>query len=157
MVHMDETEKAERIRVGRWAHAQVENLDGVIAHIEATPEDSWRVDTVRSADGSTNCFFGHLFNMGANDDEGSALWDAFESRWATTYRLYPINDGKNPSYAQETPKQRVLAFLNDLRDGKVMSTEESMEACYQDYLTEQAGKAAEGIQEAGSAVTGVPA
>jgi hypothetical protein len=31
------------------------------------PEASWQVNTVRSADGATNCFFGHLFNMGAND------------------------------------------------------------------------------------------
>lgn len=153
MVPMDEKEKAERIRLGRWAHDQLETLDGVIAHIEATSEDSWQVNTVRSADGTTNCFFGHLFNMGANDKEGSALWDAFESRWATTYRIYPINDGKNPSYSQETPKQRVLTFLNDLRDGNAMTTEESMDACYRDYLAEEADKEKTAV----TAVTGPPA
>lgn len=36
---------------------------------------------------STDCFFGHLFNMGANDAEGSALWNTFEELWATTYRI----------------------------------------------------------------------
>lgn len=150
---LTDEEKAARIRVGRWAHTQLQTLDGVISYMETTPEDAWQVNTVRSEDGSTNCFFGHLFNMGANDAEGSALWDAFESTWATTYRLYPVNDGKNPSYPQATPRQRVLAFLRDLRDGKAMTTEQSMEACYQDYLAEEAAKAA----ASATAVAGTPA
>jgi hypothetical protein len=64
----------------------------------ATREESWLVGTVRYADGTTNCFFGHLFRMGANDRRGDALWNAFESLWATTYRIYPINAGENPSW-----------------------------------------------------------
>lgn len=109
------------------ADALLENLDGVIAYMEATAEEAWRVDTVRSKDGSTNCFFGHLFNMGGSDELGSALWHAFEERWATTYVIYGINDGTHPDYPQPTPKQRVLAYLRNLRDGKELDTIASME------------------------------
>lgn len=127
MRSMDTTEHR---RAAVWAAAQLGTLDGVISYMEATAEESWRVKTVRSSDGSTNCFFGHLFNMGANDAEGSALWDLFEDLWATTYLIYPINDGENSDYPQPTPKQRVLTFLHDLRDGRVLNTQQSMEACY---------------------------
>lgn len=126
-----------------WAQEQLRNLDSVIAYMESTDEAAWRVDTVRSADGTTNCFFGHLFNMGGNDERGSALWNWFEEMWSTTYRIYPINDGDNPDYPQATPKQRVLAYLRALADGTEMSTAESMEACYQFSLAEDEAKRAE--------------
>jgi hypothetical protein len=153
MGRMDDKEKAENIRLGRWAQGQLSSLDGVISYMETTTEEAWRVKTVRSKDGTTNCFFGHLFNMGANDAEGSALWHTFEDRWSTTYMVYPINDGENRNYPQATPKQRVLAYLRDLRDGKAMTTEESMEACYQLHLAEEAALA----EAALTAVAGVPA
>ena len=105
-----------------WASRQLEALDGVITAMESTAEEAWRVETVRSEDGATNCFFGHLFNLGGDDKHGSALWNVFEEQWATTYMLYPVNDGQNPKYPQDTPKQRVLAYLRDLRDGKAMTT-----------------------------------
>lgn len=109
------------------AFARLETLDQVIAYMESTDEDSWRVDTVRSAEGDTNCFFGHLFNMGENDVEGSHLWDVFEELWATTYMLYRVNDGEDPCYPQPTPKQRVLAYLHDLQTGKAPTTIKLME------------------------------
>lgn len=105
-----------------WAQDQLQNLDSVIAYMESTDEAAWRVEAVRSADGTTNCFFGHLFAMGGEDRRGSQLWGLFEEIWATTYMIYPVNDGRNPDYSQATPKQRVLAYLRDLRDGKAKST-----------------------------------
>lgn len=115
----------------------MQNLDPVIAYMEATEEDTWRVDTVRSADGTTNCFFGHLFSMGGTDARGNELWDRFESAWASTYRLYPINDGEDLAYPQDTPKQRVLAFLRDLNSGAVMTTPEQMEEDYAYHLAQE--------------------
>ncbi|QOD06126.1 hypothetical protein [Pseudarthrobacter sp. BIM B-2242] len=129
-----------------WAAAQLETLDPVIAYMEATAEDSWNLDTVRSKDGSKNCFFGHLFNMAPDDDHANALWGMFEDLWSTTYRIYPINDGTNPSYPQETPKQRILAYLRALQAGDELTTEQSMEACYQLHLDAEAAKQAAGGQ-----------
>lgn len=124
-----------------WADMHLKTLDSVIAYMEATEEDAWQVDTVRSADGTTNCFFGHLFNMGGTDARGNALWDGFENAWASTYRLYSINDGENPRYPQKTPKQRVLAFLRDLNSGAVPTTPQQMEEDYNYWLAEEARSA----------------
>jgi hypothetical protein len=120
--------------VNDWADTRLENLDAIIAHMEATTEDSWQVDTVRSKDGSTNCFFGHLFAMAPDDEHGSELWHGFENLWGSTYVVYPINDGTNPRYPQTTPKQRILAYLRDLRDGKAKTVPQMMEEDYQFWL-----------------------
>lgn len=93
-------------------------LEAVIKFMEATDESEWQTDVVRSKDGKQNCFFGHLFNMGADEDEANRIWDWFEARWATTFMLYPVNDGENPKYQQSTSKARVLAYLNALLSGE---------------------------------------
>jgi hypothetical protein len=102
-------------------------LRDIIAYMENTEESTWRVDTVRGKDGS-NCFFGHLFNMGGGDSEkgGSRLWDYFEANYATTFMLYPVNDGQHPKYQQPTPKQRVIAYLKDLASGAEKTTAQLM-------------------------------
>lgn len=105
----------------------MKSIQEIIDYMEATSEDSWGVDVVRSKDGSKNCFFGHLFNMGKDQEESNELWGLFEELYATTYMIYPVNDGENPYYQQATPKQRVIAYLKDLRDGKAMTTYEVME------------------------------
>lgn len=125
-----------------WAEAQLVNLDTVIAYMEATEEDAWNLDTVRSKDGAKNCFFGHLFNMSPDEDRANALWGLFEDLYATTYRIYPVNDGENPRYPQATPKQRILAYLRALAAGEEQTTEQSMEECYQFHLADEAQKAA---------------
>jgi hypothetical protein len=128
---------ASRKAAGDWADALLRTLDPIIAHMEATPEGSWQTDTVRSKDGSTNCFFGHLFAMGSDDEHGSALWNGFENLWASTYLIYPINDGENSRYPQATPKQRILAYLRDLRDGKAKTAPQLMEEDYEHWLAGQ--------------------
>lgn len=129
-----------------WAATQLETLAPVITYMEATAEDSWNVDTVRSKDGSRNCFFGHLFNMAPDEARANALWGMFEDLWSTTYRIYPINDGTDPRYPQETPKQRILAYLRALQSGDELTTEQSMEACYQLGLAQEAEKQAANAQ-----------
>ena len=112
-------------------------LEQVITHMEATDESSWCVDVVRTAGDGRNCFFGHLFNMGADDQEGSRIWEWFESSWMTTYVMYPINDGTHHRYPQPTPKQRCLAALYALSDGTEETTWQGME---RDYLAHEAAE-----------------
>ncbi len=111
------------------------DLTEFIDYLQATTDDEWRVDTVRDAANTQNCVMGHLVNWAYGKDfEGniSPVWDAFEERWATTYMIYPVNDGKSPSwmnhtYDQETTKDRVIAYLRNLQDGKEKTTEQLME------------------------------
>ena len=104
------------------------SIDSFIAYLEQTKDEDWVCDIVRSKDGNANCLFGHLFAF-ANDDKTAQLyWDHFEYWWATTYMIYPVNDGKNPNYRQDTPKQRCLAYLRDLISGKEQKTFEIMES-----------------------------
>ncbi|MBC9927250.1 hypothetical protein [Leucobacter sp. cx-169] len=123
-------------------------LGDLIAHLERIPESRWRTGTVRSEDGRTNCFFGHLHHYGVfmssyaatlpeatakcSGEEvfASRLWDWFESTWATTYRIYPVNDGESLKYPQPNPKSRVLAFLAALRSGAEPNTTRSLDAEY---------------------------
>ena len=112
-------------------------IQSLINYLENTQEESWRTDTVRSKDGKTSCVMGHIFNFGGGDgniDEygtngGTRAWDFFEEAWATTYMIYPVNDGESKKYTQNTPKQRVLAYLKNLRDKKEKTT--------QDYMREE--------------------
>lgn len=120
-----------------WADLQLQKLDPIIAYMEATEEDAWRVDTVRSADGTTNCFFGHLFNMGGNDARGNELWNGFENLWASIYMIYPINDGTDSRYPQATPKQRVLAYLRDLNTGAAKAVPQLMEEEFAYHLARE--------------------
>lgn len=134
-----------------WAAAQLETLDTVIAYMESTAEDAWNLDTVRSKDGTRNCFFGHLYNMSPDEDRANALWAMFEDLYATTFVIYSINDGSIPRYPQETPRQRILAYLRALQAGDEMTTEQSMEAQYQLHLT---GAAADAGAEPAVVATG---
>lgn len=116
-----------------------ERLDWIITELAKIPDELWRTDTVREThDGvTTNCVMGHIFDIGGGDEPteisfgngpkvngGGLLWDWFEDRWATTYMIYPVNDGERPDYPQPTPRERCLAYLRDLRDGKAKSTED---------------------------------
>lgn len=101
------------------------NLDGFIAYLEQTDESEWLLDRVRSEDGSQNCCLGHLIDWWYGKGfEGviSEAWDAFEAIWATDHMIYPVNDGRNPEYPQATPKERVIAYLQDLNSGKAKNT-----------------------------------
>ena len=114
----------------------MKTIQEIIDYMESTPEESWCTDVVRTD--NKNCFFGHLFSMGKDDKEGNELWGMFEEGWATTYMIYPVNDGENPKYQQATPKQRVIAYLKDLRDGKEMTTHQSIDHEMELYRQQEA-------------------
>lgn len=141
------------------AEPAMEDLSGLIAYLESTDTCDWNLDTVRSKDGKRNCFFGHLWNWAAGlapaygfdaDQETRnawcrAVWDCFEENWSTTYVIYPINDGTNAKYPQETAQARVIAYLRALQDKTEMNTHESMEAQSAEYLAELEAAAASEI------------
>jgi hypothetical protein len=104
----------------------MKTIQEIIDYMQSTPDDSWGVDVVRSSDGK-NCFFGHLFNMGVDENESNFIWSVFEEVWATTYMIYQVNDGTDPRYQQPPAKQRVIQYLKDLRDGKEKNTRQLME------------------------------
>jgi hypothetical protein len=97
------------------------SLDEIISFIERTDDDKWCVDVVRTECGR-GCVMSHIFDMG-----GNFFWEMFESMYATTYMIYPVNDGENPKYQQSTPKERILAYLRDMKDGKVKTTQQLMD------------------------------
>ena len=54
--------------------------------------------------------------------------DFFEERWATMSMIFPVNDGQHEKYQQPTAKERCLAYLADLRDGKAKCTADYLKA-----------------------------
>ena len=90
-----------------------EILQDVINYLTFTKDEDWCVDVVRSKDQKKNCFLGHLFDFG-----GNLICDIFENGICNEYMYFEINDGTHPNYPQETPKLRVIAYLEDLKDGK---------------------------------------
>lgn len=117
-------------------------LEDFIPFLEGTPEESWCTDVVRS--GQTNCLFGHLANFVGPKDNLAPDFDWFEVSVSTTYKIYPVNDGKDPDYPQATPKQRCLAYLRDLQSGKELTTLDQMEVDYQRWRKEMSIKYVKG-------------
>jgi hypothetical protein len=99
-----------------------------IPYLEATTPEQWCEKVVRSKDSAANCLFGHLFNFAGPDENfANFLWDWFESRIATTYMVYPVNDGTNPRYPQATARERCIAYMKDLQSGTEETTEALMD------------------------------
>lgn len=111
---------------------RLSNLKSFIAYLELTKDSEWQTDTVRNKGNTKNCIMGYLVNWYYGKDyEGNIaeLWDMFEEMWATTYMIYPVNDGDSPPwmnyrYDQPTPRERVIAYLKNLSSGKEKSTNE---------------------------------
>lgn len=97
-------------------------LDYFIKKFEAIPEEKWTTKSYGS-DG-VHCALGHCMGnkYTLTNSEIETLvkltglcfgYTEFEGGDSTL--IANINDGLNSNYKQETPKQRVLAFLNDLK------------------------------------------
>lgn len=111
---------------------KLSDLKPFVAYLEQTKPSEWQVDTVRNSNNTKNCVMGHLVNWAYGKDYKdnlSPIWDWFEEMWATTYMIYPVNDGNAPAwmnhrYNQKTPKARVIAYLKNLIDGKEKTTQD---------------------------------
>lgn len=132
------------------------DLGSLRAHLAATGAEDWQTQVCRSADGSRNCLLGHVFEWGiaqrealgalgartrdlSDDQLGSAAVQAFEELWATSYVYFGVNDGHHSRYQQATARERVLAFVDDLAAGRMLTTLESMDADFWLYQLEAAG------------------
>lgn len=96
------------------------DINKLLTYLEATTEESWCTDVVKTKD-NKSCLFGHIFDYG-----GGQAMDIFE-RYATTYMVYPVNDGTHHQYQQPTPKQRCIAYVKDLISGKQKTTYQLMD------------------------------
>jgi len=103
-----------------------EKLGEIINHIKYTNVSDWCKDVVRTKDGLKNCLFGHVFNMGKDNKEANQWWD-FMEMVATTYMVYPVNDGSHPKYKQNNPRDRCVAYLEDILSGEEKTTVQLMD------------------------------
>lgn len=114
-------------------------LSRFIKYLEKTTDDQWQIDKVGEPEMKKWCVMGHLFcwARGPKEDEERAnrLWNYFESVIATTYMIYPVNDGQNTYYKQKTPKARCIAYLNNLKNGKEKTTLQHLQDYDNDYLS----------------------
>jgi hypothetical protein len=108
--------------------------EALLVYLENTSEDSWLVNRCRVTEAGVtrNCLRGHLLDFG-----GLGYEDIFHECIATEYMYYAVNDGTDPRYPQTTPKQRCIAYLQDLLSGKEKTTAALMEEDYQFYLQNQ--------------------
>lgn len=98
-----------------------DNLDKLIEYLDTTTPESWCLDVCGTEDHQF-CLLGHVLIFG-----GNRFVDWFENRVATTFMFYPINDGTNKKYQQPTAKERCIAYIKDLRDGKEKTTKDHEE------------------------------
>ena len=134
------------IRTDDWKDA----LSDLISYLDCTSEDQWCVDVVRTKD-NKNCLFGHVvefFSLNASkyrnkdifklanrgsEESGSddfgyhCAFNWFDEAVASTFFVYSVNDGKNLSYPQSTPKARCIALVKDILSGNELSTYEGMD------------------------------
>lgn len=90
------------------------DVDYFIAKFEAIPEELWFVNGYTDFTGR-HCALGHCGETGnhfARCDEAETLQRILQND------TVPINDGYHPWYHQPTPKQRILAALGDVKEGR---------------------------------------
>ena len=110
------------------------NVDYFIGKFSAIPEDRWTTGTVRLVTDSGNvkhCAFGHC-GITADDTwdhfnrEAKALNIMFETNALTVVQVNDNNGGTFGAhkYTQATPKQRILAALEDIKAKQVEQVRE---------------------------------
>jgi hypothetical protein len=107
----------------RMVPGMLEYLDDVRVLLATASRDSWWPGpTYPSPDGMRHCCLSHIHTA-----MGPAAMDRFEAQWSSVHVIGTVNDGTHPDYPQDHPRERVLAFLDDLRSGVVADTRTSME------------------------------
>lgn len=91
-------------------------VEHFIQKFEAIPEDSWCVGQFKTNDGK-HCALGHcaVYDGFISDSpEAIALCHIFMEKQGILDTT-GINDGKDPRYQQNNPKERILAALRDVK------------------------------------------
>lgn len=116
-------------------------INNFLKYLEKTQDSEWLTEKCADTPELKKCcVMGHLFKFGGGNKDkkkGNQIWDDFEYYFATTYMIFPVNDGKHKNYQQATPKQRCIAYLKDLRDGIEETSFESVEKSYKCWLKRQ--------------------
>jgi len=99
--------------------AAIALLDRVETLLTATSPDSWwEGPTFRSPCGTKHCVLSHIA-----DQLGMDAMDAFENYWSTSYVIgAAVDDQPSDRYPQAHPKDRVLAYIANLRTGIELDT-----------------------------------
>lgn len=109
---------------------KVEFLNGFIQYLNKTDADNWCTDICRDPKGR-NCLIGHLVDYMEFPDHGikmNNLIDVFEYEIASTYAVFAVNDKRNDNYQQPTIKERCIAFMENIMNGKEKTTKEWMDS-----------------------------
>ena len=93
-----------------------QTLDDYIAFFRSIPEERWCVGRFWDDKGRRSAQ-GHLGRRGLLDS-APAQRRLGKLTGLTDKQFWRIHDGHNADYRQPTPKQRVLAYLCDVRDGR---------------------------------------
>lgn len=100
-------------------------LDRVEAMLrETSPESWWEGPTFRSPCGTKHCVLSHIA-----EQFGMEVMEEFENAWSTSYVIgAAVNDKPSEKYPQSHPKDRVLAYIANLRSGVELDTWSGIDA-----------------------------
>lgn len=92
------------------------DVDYFIKKFEAIPEENWCVGVYESEDGTKHCAAGHCGEDFSNlsTPESDALAEIIELNFMCT--VASLNDGRIKRFGQPTPKSRILAALNEVKN-----------------------------------------
>lgn len=100
------------------------DVDYFIKKFEAIPESNWAVYTQYDLETGARCAFGHCttrksdYMDGDTTLEGQSLMSVFNDAGfvqGTCKWITDVNNSPSNFYPQSTPKQRILAALNDIK------------------------------------------
>jgi hypothetical protein len=92
------------------------NVDYFINKFEAIPEDQWCTGTFVDPYNGSHCALGHCgVNKNSNTNWPQESLDLMKLLH-NYVNVTSINDGKDFKYQQETPKQRILAALKNIKE-----------------------------------------
>lgn len=111
-----------------WEQDEIHNIQFYIDKFEETPDDGWT--TGRYIEGNRKDVFGWLGCYEEVKESGGKV-EVFTSAADSLVRMFNGNgefgsgwelitaicDGRHVSYEQDTPKERIIAALNDLKEG----------------------------------------
>lgn len=98
-------------------------VDYFIKKFEAIPDEKWCVANRYNSLGQ-KCAHGHCYRGNPNLRNTNKIEEAFEKLATDNYHIVKaygfgyINNGSDTRYQQPTPKDRVLAVLNDIKNAQ---------------------------------------
>lgn len=85
------------------------DVDYFIKKFEAIPDEKWCINEIDNGRGQ-RCALGHTWGLFGETKETEALCNVMN--WRVSF----INNGESHDYKQSTPRARILAALNDIKN-----------------------------------------